>query len=209
MSKSTRGVDYPDLSRHGSPERRQQPSPVSHDDPDDQGASLLDSQQRPTFPTGSRLFTTNSSVLSEADIVNIARIIDSRLNKFEESKAASKAANKAAAKKTRRKDPPDYGSSSSSSGNSSDKSQSAEAEEEQEDDTDTEVKPRSWKVEDIGLFDPSLSSAEHGDDDIVKVGKDTFFRDVSLFLESANEAVLINSAKTVRRHLHVCLRGDA
>jgi len=59
------------------------------------------------------------------------------------------------------------------------------------------------------LFNPSLSSAEHRDDDIVKVGKDTFFRDMSLFLKLANEAAIINNAKIVRRYLHVYLRGDA
>jgi len=60
--------------------------------------------------------------LLEANIVNITRIINLRLNKFEESKAISKAINKAIAKKTRRKDPLDYGSLFSLLENSSDKS---------------------------------------------------------------------------------------
>ena len=67
---------------------------------------------------------------------------------------------------------------------------------------------RNWKIDDIGFFDPSLDSAS-GTGDICQVNNKTYFRNVDLFIESAEEAVNLHGASTIRLYLHHCLRGSA
>jgi hypothetical protein len=70
-----------------------------------------------------------------------------------------------------------------------------------------ESRPDRWVAADLGFFDPgydgkTLATAElmqHAD-------KDTFFRDVHLFIDRAKDIVVIKGAETVRNNLYTCLR---
>ena len=67
----------------------------------------------------------------------------------------------------------------------------------------------TWKIEEIGLFHPNMD--QHlGKGDIVHQGSKLFFRNVELFIESAENACkAYTNASTIRRNLHKCLRGEA
>ena len=68
---------------------------------------------------------------------------------------------------------------------------------------------QDFKPDQIGYFDPYLDIKEFGKDDICEKGGKTYFRSVSLFLDSARDHATMFSATETRRHLNKCLRGTA
>ena len=72
------------------------------------------------------------------------------------------------------------------------------------------VSRERWNAGDVGFYDPlhegkSVSSASP----IEHTGKDTFFRDVDLFIERAKEVATVKGGEMVRNNLWTCLRGTA
>ena len=67
-----------------------------------------------------------------------------------------------------------------------------------------------WNAQEIGFFDPhydgktaaTASAVEHA-------GKDTYFRDVHVFIEKIKDMATIKEAEMVRNNLYTCLRGTA
>ena len=67
-----------------------------------------------------------------------------------------------------------------------------------------------WNPGEIGFFDPMYDgkSVITGNP-IEHTGKDTYFRDVHLFIERIKDMAAIKSAEMVRNNLYTCLRGTA
>lgn len=70
--------------------------------------------------------------------------------------------------------------------------------------------PNRWNAAEIGFFDPhydgktaaTASAVEH-------TGKDTYFRDVHVFIERCRDMAAIKTPEMVRNNLYTCLRGVA
>ena len=73
--------------------------------------------------------------------------------------------------------------------------------------TTSAVEPR-WKAEEIGFFDPYLD-ASYGAGDLISVGKDTYYRDIHLFVAQVANIARIKGSALVAANLHTCLRGTA
>ena len=65
-----------------------------------------------------------------------------------------------------------------------------------------------FKDSDIGYFNPNCSET-HGKGDYVTIGDKMHYRDVWLFIDSAQAIASTKGSKLVRLHLHKCLRGRA
>jgi hypothetical protein len=71
-------------------------------------------------------------------------------------------------------------------------------------------RPERWVTADLGFFDPAydektLTTAEP----MQHAGKDTYFRDVHLFIDRAKDIAVTKGAETVRNNLYTCLRDTA
>ena len=67
-----------------------------------------------------------------------------------------------------------------------------------------------WNAQDVGFFDPYYENktiATGGP--VTHSGKDTFFRDVHLFVSRIKDIAAVKNAKLVRKNLWTCLRGRA
>jgi len=65
-----------------------------------------------------------------------------------------------------------------------------------------------WRPEEVGFFFPDLNAA-YGSGDVVTIGKETFFRNLSTFLDRLNDMVQLRGGEMVRTNLSTCLRGAA
>jgi hypothetical protein len=65
-----------------------------------------------------------------------------------------------------------------------------------------------FKIEEIGYFDPELD-ARYGEGDIVTVGKESYTRDVHLFVSRLKDAAAIKGADQVKIQLPGALKGIA
>ena len=67
-----------------------------------------------------------------------------------------------------------------------------------------------WNASDVGFFDPFYEgkSAASGEP-IVHSGKDTYFRDVHIFIDRIKDMALIKGSDVIRNNLSTCLRGTA
>ena len=65
-----------------------------------------------------------------------------------------------------------------------------------------------WKAEEIGFFDPYLD-ASYGTEDLVSVGKDTYYRDIHLFTAQIVNIVRIKGSALIAVNLHTCLHSTA
>ena len=61
---------------------------------------------------------------------------------------------------------------------------------------------------DLGCFDPHLDKA-YGEDEIVSVGKDVYYRNVMLFVQHLQSLVTFRGAALVKAHIATSLRGSA
>ena len=66
----------------------------------------------------------------------------------------------------------------------------------------------SWHSSDIGYFDPLLDKA-YGDGELLTVGRDTYYRNVHLFVERIKDLAMIKGSVLVRNNLNTALRGSA
>ncbi len=69
------------------------------------------------------------------------------------------------------------------------------------------VRP-SWRSDEVGYFNPHLDAAM-GTGDIVQSGKDTYYRNVYLFIDRIRDAASVRGGDVVRANLSTCLRGSA
>ena len=70
--------------------------------------------------------------------------------------------------------------------------------------------PSRWMANDLGFFDPNYDDKTiHTAASIEHAGKDTFFRDVHLFVDRATQLSATKSFKVVRDNLWLSLRGSA
>lgn len=70
--------------------------------------------------------------------------------------------------------------------------------------------PGRWNPGDVGFFDPFYEGKSAGSAaPIEHTGKETYFRDIHLFVERAKEMATIKGGETVRNNLWTCLRGAA
>jgi hypothetical protein len=65
-----------------------------------------------------------------------------------------------------------------------------------------------FKPEEIGFFDPELSN-EHGEQDMVPIGKETWIRSVYAFKQRIKDVAAVKGEEIVRTNLSLCLRGAA
>ena len=65
-----------------------------------------------------------------------------------------------------------------------------------------------FNAREIGFFDPHLDKA-YGPGDVVTVGNEIYYRDVTLFIERIRDYAAIKGASVVRTNLSTCLKGDA
>ena len=66
----------------------------------------------------------------------------------------------------------------------------------------------SWHASDIGYFDPLLDKA-YGEGELLTVGRDTYYRNVHLFVERIKDLAMIKGAALVRNNINTALRGSA
>ena len=67
-----------------------------------------------------------------------------------------------------------------------------------------------WNSGDIGFFDPNYEGKSSATGQAVKhSGKDTYYRDVHVFIEKVKEMTIVLGPEQVRRNLATCLRGTA
>lgn len=67
-----------------------------------------------------------------------------------------------------------------------------------------------WNSKDVGFFDPNFEGKSASTDAPLKhSGKDTYYRDVYVFVERMKEMAVVLKANIVRRNLSSCLRGIA
>jgi len=60
----------------------------------------------------------------------------------------------------------------------------------------------------VGFFFPDLH-ASYGSADIVTIGKDSFYRNASVFLDRLDDIVKLRGGEVVRNNIPTCLRGTA
>ena len=67
-----------------------------------------------------------------------------------------------------------------------------------------------WNAGDVGFYDPNYEGKSVGTaSPIEHTGKETYFRDVHLFIERARELTAVKGGEMVRNNLWTCLRGTA
>jgi len=67
---------------------------------------------------------------------------------------------------------------------------------------------RHWRADEVGFFFPDLHYS-YGTTDIVTIGKDSFYRNTTVFLDRLDDIVRLKGAEMVRSNLPTCLRGAA
>ena len=65
-----------------------------------------------------------------------------------------------------------------------------------------------WRADEVGFFFPDLHSS-YGSADIVTIGKDSFYRNASVFLDRLDDIVKLRGGEIVRANIRTCLRGTA
>ena len=65
-----------------------------------------------------------------------------------------------------------------------------------------------WRADEVGFFFPDLHSS-YGTTEIVTIGKDSFYRNASVFLDRLDDIVKLKGGELVRANLPTCLRGAA
>ena len=70
------------------------------------------------------------------------------------------------------------------------------------------VSDNKWKAEELGFFDPYLTSSL-GLGDVVTVGKELYYRSVILFIDRIADLVTVKPAALVRANINICLRKAA
>ena len=65
-----------------------------------------------------------------------------------------------------------------------------------------------WRADEVGFFFPDLHSS-YGASEIVTIGKDSFYRNASVFLDRLDDIVRLRGAEVVRNNIPTCLRGAA
>ena len=70
--------------------------------------------------------------------------------------------------------------------------------------------PPRWNPGELGFFDPNYDGKSVSTGSAIEhAGKETYFRDVHLFIDRAKDIAAIKEAKTVRENLWMSLRGTA
>lgn len=65
-----------------------------------------------------------------------------------------------------------------------------------------------WNVADIGYFDPQFDKS-YGENNIMSINKDTYFRNIYLFVEKIGNLVLAKSNSIFRTNLNITFRNSA
>jgi hypothetical protein len=65
-----------------------------------------------------------------------------------------------------------------------------------------------WRADEVGFFFPDLHPS-YGTSDIVTIGKDSFYRNASVFLSRLDDVVKLKGGDLVRNNIPTCLRGAA
>jgi hypothetical protein len=65
-----------------------------------------------------------------------------------------------------------------------------------------------WRADEVGFFFPDLHSS-YGSSDIVTIGKDSFYRNATVFLDRLDDIVKLRGGELVRSNIPSCLRGAA
>ena len=65
-----------------------------------------------------------------------------------------------------------------------------------------------WRADEVGFFFPDLHHS-YGSAEIVTIGKDSFYRNASVFLDRLDDMVRLKGAELVWINLPTCLRGAA
>jgi hypothetical protein len=63
-----------------------------------------------------------------------------------------------------------------------------------------------WRADEVGFFFPDLHHS-YGTSDIVTIGKDSFYRNTSVFLDHLDDVVKLYGGDVVRNNIPTCLRG--
>jgi hypothetical protein len=67
-----------------------------------------------------------------------------------------------------------------------------------------------WNIGEFSLFHPDLPvDTQNPNGDIIKVGRDTIYRNIDAFCEHVQDAIARQGAVTIRQNLHLRLRGMA
>jgi len=70
------------------------------------------------------------------------------------------------------------------------------------------VQPGHWRADEVRFFFPDLHHS-YGTTDIVTIGKDSFYRNASVFLDRLDDIVKLRGGEVVRSNIPTCLRGAA
>lgn len=63
-----------------------------------------------------------------------------------------------------------------------------------------------WKAEELGFFYPDLADQDcTGSGDVVTTGRDTYYRDVFVFIDRIKDFVIVKSEDVLKANLHTCL----
>lgn len=65
-----------------------------------------------------------------------------------------------------------------------------------------------WRADEVGFFFPDLHSS-YGPAEIVTIGKESFYRNASVFLDRLDDIVRLRGGEIVRNNIPTCLRGAA
>lgn len=66
-----------------------------------------------------------------------------------------------------------------------------------------------FRIDYVGVFHPDLTTEAAAASDVITQGSTVIFRDVDLFLDSAQQAGYTHGNGLIAQHLHLCLRGLA
>lgn len=76
--------------------------------------------------------------------------------------------------------------------------------------TDNRNSSNRWNLSEVDFLDPMYNGKSSvTDNPIEHAGKDTYFRDVHLFIERIKHMAAVKSADLLRNNLYICLRGTA
>jgi len=70
------------------------------------------------------------------------------------------------------------------------------------------VEPGHWHTDEVGFFFPDLHHS-YGTSDIVTIGKESFYRNTSVFFDHLDDIVKLRGGEVVRNNILICLRGTA
>jgi hypothetical protein len=65
-----------------------------------------------------------------------------------------------------------------------------------------------WRADEVGFFFPDLHPS-YGSADIITIGKDSFYRNASVFLSRLDDIVKLKGGEIVRNNVPTCLHGTA